>query len=98
MAKIKIRPLGDNLVVEPQEQETKGGIVLPESAKEESPAQGTVVAVGPGRLTEEGKRQKMEVKKGDKVLFKKYAPTEIEVDDKEYLILSESDVLAILEE
>lgn len=96
--KTKLRPLADNIVVEPQtEEKTKGGIVLPESAKEDTPAQGKVIAVGPGRLTREGKRQKPEVKAGEKILFKKYAPTEVEIDGQEYLILSESDVLAIID-
>lgn len=98
-SKTKIRPLGNRLVVEPekQEEQTESGIVIPESAKEESPEQGTVLAVGPGRMGDDGNRQKPEVSKGDKVIFKKYAPTEIEVGEEEYFILDEGDVLAILE-
>jgi chaperonin GroES len=96
---MKLRPLADRLVVEPQEQEevTASGIVLPETAKEK-PQKGTVIAVGPGRYGDEDERVPMDVKKGDVILFAKYAGTEIKIDDKKYLILKESDVLAIVEE
>ena len=99
MAKLKIRPLGDRIVVEPLEAEekTKGGIILPDTAKEK-PQKGKVVAVGKGRVDENGKAIPMEVKVGDKVLYGKYAGTEITIDDKEYIILKEEDVLAIVEE
>ena len=99
MAKIKIRPLDDRVVVEPIEAEetTAGGIVLPDTAKEK-PQKGKVIAVGPGRLDENGKRIPMEVKEGDVVLFSKYAGTEVKIDDEEYLIMREDDILAILEE
>ncbi|HDD65048.1 MAG TPA: co-chaperone GroES [Firmicutes bacterium] len=99
MAKLKIRPLGDRIVVEPLEAEekTKGGIILPDTAKEK-PQKGKVVAVGKGRVDENGKAIPMEVKVGDKVLYGKYAGTEITIDDKEYIILREEDVLAIVEE
>jgi len=82
-------------VVQPSEDEeiTKGGIILPDTAKEK-PQRGVVIAVGPGRLDEEGKRIPMEVKKGDKVIYSKYAGSEIKQDDKEVLILRESDILA----
>ena len=95
----KIRPLGDRVVVKPiqKEEVTKSGIVLPDTAKEK-PQRGQVVAVGPGRLTDDGKRLPMEVKVGDEVLFAKYAGTELKIDDEEYLILSEKDILAILSE
>jgi chaperonin GroES len=95
---LNIQPLGDHIVVEPasKQEKTKGGIILPEAAKEDSPEQGKVVAVGPGKLQENGKRSPMEVKKGDKVIFKKYSPTEVELDGKEYFILSQEDILAIL--
>ncbi|GBD18105.1 10 kDa chaperonin [bacterium HR27] len=95
----KIRPLGDRVVVKPiqKEEVTKSGIVLPDTAKEK-PQRGQVVAVGPGRLTDDGKRLPMEVKVGDEVLFAKYAGTELKIDDEEYLILSEKDILAILAE
>jgi chaperonin GroES len=95
----KIRPLGDRVVVKPiqKEEVTKSGIVLPDTAKEK-PQRGQVVAVGPGRLTDDGKRLPMEVKVGDEVLFAKYAGTELKIDDEEYLILSEKDILAVLSE
>jgi chaperonin GroES len=97
---MNLRPLADRLVVEPQEQEevTASGIVLPETAKER-PQKGRVVAVGPGRYgDDDDERVPMDVKEGDLVLFAKYAGTEIKIDDKKYLILKESDVLAIIEE
>jgi chaperonin GroES len=96
---MKLRPLADRLVVEPQEQEemTASGIVLPETAKEK-PQKGKVISVGPGRYGDEDERLPMDVKEGDTVLFAKYAGTEIKIDDKKYLILKESDVLAIVEE
>lgn len=95
----KIRPLGDRVVVKPiqREEVTKSGIVLPDTAKEK-PQRGQVIAVGPGRMTDEGKRLPMEVKVGDEVLFAKYAGTELKIDEEDYLILSEKDILAILTE
>lgn len=92
-----IRPLGDRVVIEPQEKEEKtpGGIVLPEKAKEK-PMEGKVVAVGEGRRKGE-KRIPPEVRKGDHVIYSKYAGTEIEVDGKTYLIVNESDLLAVVE-
>jgi len=92
---IKLQPLGDRVVVKPSAEEdvTKGGIILPDTAKEK-PQRGTVIAVGPGRLDEEGKRIPMEVKKGDKVIYSKYAGSEIKQNDEEVLILRESDILA----
>ena len=95
---MKVRPLADNLLLEPtlREEATRSGIVLPDTANKERPEQGTVIAVGPGRL-HEGKLQPMSVKVGDRVLFKKYGPDEIKVDEKKFLILGESDVLAVLE-
>ncbi len=94
-----IRPLGDRVLVRPTQREetTKSGIVLPDTAKEK-PQRGEVIAVGAGRLSDDGKRQPMDVKKGDKVLFAKYAGTELKMDDDEYLILSEKDILAIVSE
>jgi chaperonin GroES len=93
---VNLKPLADRVVVKPivKEEVTKGGIVLPDTAKEK-PQEGQVVAVGPGKLGDDGKRQEMEVKKGDKVIYSKYAGTEIKQDDEEYLILRESDILAI---
>lgn len=93
---IKLKPLGDRVVVRPtgKEEMTKSGLVIPDTAKEK-PQEGEVVAVGPGKLGEDGKRIPMEVKEGDKVLFAKYAGTEVKLDDQEYLILRDSDILAI---
>ena len=97
---MKIKPLRDHILIEPlkQEEKTKSGILLPETAEKEKPEQGKVVAVGPGKKTDEGKLIPLEVKVGDIVLFKKYGPDEIKVDEKEYLIASEDDILAIVEE
>lgn len=96
---MNIKPLSDHILIEPmrQEEKTKSGILLPESAEKERPEQGRVVAVGPGRKTSSGKIIPLEVKPGQKVLFTKYGPNEIKVDDKEYLIAKEEDILAILE-
>jgi chaperonin GroES len=95
----RIIPLGDRVVVKPLEREemTKTGIVLPDTARER-PQEGRVLAVGPGRIEENGKRIPMEVKEGDRVLFAKYAGTEFKQDNEELLILRESDILAILGE
>jgi len=95
---MKIEPLDDRIVVEQMEAEevTKGGIVLPDTAKEK-PQQGRVVAVGPGRMLDTGERAKPAVKPGDVVVYAKYGGAEVEVDDKEYMILRESDVLAKVE-
>jgi chaperonin GroES len=97
-SKLSLKPLGDRLVIEPIEQEevTAGGIVLPETAKEK-PQQGKVLAVGPGARDDEGDRIEMDVKVGDKVLYAKYSGTEFKMNSKKYLILRESDLLAILE-
>lgn len=93
---LSIRPLADRVLVEPLEGETmKGGIIIPDTAKEK-PQQGKIVAVGPGRIGEKGDRIAMEVKKGDVVLYGKYSGTEVTIEGKEYLILRESDVLAVL--
>ena len=93
----RIQPLGDRVVVKAiqREEVTRGGIVLPDTAKEK-PQEGQVVAAGPGRFTEDGKRIPMEVKQGDTVIYAKYAGTEVKLDNEEYLILSEKDILAIL--
>jgi chaperonin GroES len=95
---MNLKPLGDRLVVEPQEREqtTASGLVLPETAKEK-PQQGEVLAVGPGRLDDDGKRVPMDVKVGDIILYAKYGGTEVKIDEKKLLILKESDVLAIVE-
>lgn len=96
-SKLQVRPLADRVVVEPIEEteEMRGGLYIPDTAKEK-PQQGKVVAVGPGRLTDDGKRMKMEVEEGDRVLYGKYAGTEVTVDGREVLIVKESDVLAVL--
>ncbi len=93
----KIEPIGDRLVVQIKESEekTKSGIVLPDTAKEK-PQKGKVVAVGSGKILDSGKRVPLEVKKGDMVIFSKYAGTEIKLEEEKYLILSENDILAIL--
>lgn len=95
---MRLKPLSDRVVVKPLEEEerTKGGIVLPDTAKEK-PQHGEILAVGPGALDENGKRLPMDVKVGDRVLFAKYAGTEIKIDEEELLILRQSDVLAIVE-
>ncbi len=95
---LNLKPLGDRLIVEPIEAEevTASGIVLPETAKER-PQQGKVLAVGPGRRDDDGERIEMDVKKDDTVLYAKYAGTEVKIGDKKYLILKESDILAIVE-
>ena len=95
---MNLKPLGDRIVIKPSEQEeqTKSGIFLPETAKEK-PQQGTVEAAGPGARKESGERIPMELSTGDKVLYAKYAGTSIKIDGTEYLILKESDVLAVVE-
>lgn len=95
---MNLKPLGDRLIVEPIEQEemTASGIVLPETAKEK-PMQGKVLAVGPGSRKEDGSRITMDVSKGDTVLYAKYAGTEVKIEGKKYLILKETDVLAIVQ-
>jgi len=95
---MKIEPLEDRVVVQPLEAEevTKGGIVLPDTAKEK-PQQGKVVAVGPGKTLETGERAKPAVKKGDTVVYAKYGGMEVEVDGEDYLILRESDILAVVD-
>jgi chaperonin GroES len=94
---VKVRPLADRVVVKAlEETETmRGGLYIPDTAKEK-PQQGEVVAVGPGKLSDEGKRIDMELKVGDKVLYGKYSGTEVTVDNEQYLILRESDVLAVV--
>jgi chaperonin GroES len=98
MAKLKIRPLNDKIVVKRLEAETKtkGGIVLPDTAKEK-PKEGVVVSLGSGKLLENGSRAQFQVKEKDRVIFSSYAGTEVKVDGEEYLVLSEDDVLAVVE-
>lgn len=94
----QLKPLGDRLVVKPtpREEMTKSGIVLPDTAKER-PQEGTIISVGPGRTLDDGSREAMEVSEGQKVLFQKYAGTEFKLDDEELLILSQKDILAVIE-
>lgn len=96
---MKIKPISDHLLIEPikEEEKTKAGILLPETAEKERPEQGKVVAVGPGKKNAKGILIPMEVKAGDKVLFTKYGPSEIKVEGKEYLIARQEDILAIIE-
>jgi chaperonin GroES len=95
---MKIRPLQDRILVKRlEEQEVKkGGIIIPDTAKEK-PQEGEVVAVGPGKVGDDGKRQPMDVKKGDKILFGKYSGSEVKIEDEEYLIIREEEVLGIVE-
>jgi len=97
MAKVNLKPLADRVIVKPMEaaEKTKGGIILPDTAKEK-PIEGIIVAVGPGKVTEDGKQVKLEVKEGDKVLYGKYSGTEVTVEGEEYLIMRESDIFAII--
>ena len=96
---MNIKPLSDHILIEPvkEEEKTKFGILLPDTASKEKPEEGIVIAVGPGRKTEDGKIIPVSVMPGQKVLFTKYGPNEIKVEDKEYLIAREEDILAILE-
>jgi chaperonin GroES len=94
---MKLRPLQDRILVQRVEEETKtkGGIIIPDTAKEK-PAEGKVVAVGNGKIGEDGKRTALEVKKGDRILFGKYSGTEVKIEGEEYLIMREDDVLGVI--
>ncbi|MDO8303711.1 MAG: co-chaperone GroES [Sedimentisphaerales bacterium] len=96
---MKIRPLGDKVLVQRLEAETKtaGGIVIPDAAKEK-PQRGTVISVGEGKLLDDGSRGQVQVKKGDKVLFTSYAGTEVKIGGKDYLIMDETDIMAVIED
>jgi chaperonin GroES len=96
-SKTKLRPLGDRVVIEPtpREEMTKSGLVLPDTAKEK-PQEGKIIAAGPGKINDDGKREPMDVKQGDKVLYAKYAGTEFKIDGDEFLIVSQKDILAIV--
>lgn len=96
---MKLRPLGDRVVVKPltQDEVTKSGIILPETVDKERPERGEVIAVGSGKLLDNGALAPMGVKVGDKVVFKKYSPDEVKVDNEEYLVISESDIMAVIE-
>ncbi len=98
MPNMSVRPLHDRLIVKrlEEEEKTKGGIIIPDNAKEK-PQEGEVIAVGSGKILEDGKKVPLEVKKGDRVLFGKYSGTEIKLDGAEYLMMKEEDILGILE-
>src|SRR5690606_8093941 len=97
-AKTKIKPLGGNVLVEPvsEESKTASGIVLPDTVDKEKPQKGKVIALGTGKVTSDGKKIPFNVKVGDIVIFKKYSPDEVEIEDKEYLIMTEEDILAVV--
>ena len=99
MAKPKIKPIGGNILVKAIEEENKtaSGIVLPDTVDKEKPQKGKIIALGTGKLNEDGEKIPFNVKVGDTVIFKKYSPDEIKVDEEEYLIMSEDDILAIIE-
>ncbi len=94
-----LRPLGDRIVVKPvaKEEMTKAGIILPDTVDKERPEQGDVVAIGPGRFLENGSRAPMSVTVGDKIVFKKYSPDEVKLGESEFLVISESDVMGVIE-
>ncbi|MEK7514819.1 MAG: co-chaperone GroES [Patescibacteria group bacterium] len=93
-----LKPLSDHVVIEPLKEEVKkGGIIIPDTLKKERPERGKVIAVGPGKAMENGTRLPMDVKKGDIVIFTKYGPNEMKIDDKEYLIARAEDILAIVD-
>jgi chaperonin GroES len=96
---MNLKPMSDYLLIEPikEDEVTKGGIVIPETAREERAIKGKVIAVGPGKLNEKGERIPLTIKEGQTVIFKKYAPDEIKIDDKEYYFVREDDVLAVIE-
>lgn len=96
---MKIKPLNDNVIVKPisDDEVTKSGIVIPDTADKERPERGEIIAIGNGKLNEKGIRVEMSVKIGDVVMFKKYSPDEIKIKDEEYLVISENDILAVIE-
>lgn len=96
---MNLKPLGDRVIIKPtpKEEVTKAGIVLPETVNKERPEEGEIIAVGPGKILENGSRSKMELQVGQKVLFTKYGPTEIKIDGTELLVANESDIMAIIE-
>lgn len=96
---MNLRPLADRVVVKPlsQEEVTKSGIIMPATIDKERPERGEVIAIGPGKLLDNGGFAPVGVKVGDKVVFKKYSPDEVKIDDQEYLVISESDIMAVIE-
>ncbi len=99
LTSMKLKPLGDHVIVKPivEDEITKSGIVLPETVDKEKPEKGEIIAIGPGKRMDNGQIVPLTVKVGDKIMFKKYSPDEIKVDNIDYLIISESDILGILE-
>ncbi len=96
MAEVNFKPLGDRVLVKPIERETmKGGIIIPDTAKEK-PMEGEILAAGPGKMTDKGERSAMDVKKGDRVLYGKYSGTEVKLDGETYLIIHQDEILGIL--
>ena len=95
---MKVRPLHDRLIIQTskEEEKTKGGIIIPDTAKEK-PVEGKVIAVGAGRIKKDGTKMPLEIKKGDRVLYAKYGGTEIKIDGEEYLMMKEDDILAVIE-
>ena len=96
---MKLKPLGNKIILESvsTEEKTKSGIIIPDTVDKEKPEQGKVLAVGPGKILENGQRSKIDVEVGDTVLFSKYSPTEIKIDGKEYLVVSDEDIMAVIE-
>ena len=96
---MELKPLQNKVIIKPlkEEEKTASGIILPETADKEKPEQGEVIAVGPGKMTKDGKHIPMSVKKGDRILFTKYSPDEIKIGDEEYLVIEEDKILAIIE-
>ena len=96
---MQIKPLGDKIVLKPisEEEKTESGIILPDTIEKEKPEQGEVIAVGPGKLLENGGRAIMEIKTGNKVLFKKYSPDEFEIGKEKFLVVSQEDILGVIE-
>ncbi|MCR4280001.1 MAG: co-chaperone GroES [Candidatus Komeilibacteria bacterium] len=97
---MKLKPLSDNVVVKPisREEITKSGIILPDTIGKEKPEQGEIIAIGPGKVKDDGSRQAMDVAVGQKVMFKKYSPDEFKIDDEEYLVLAQGDIIAVIED
>jgi len=96
---MQVKPMNDYILIEPikEDEVTKGGIVIPETAREERAVKGKVIAVGPGKLNDKGERIPLTIKEGQTVIFKKYAPDEIKIDDQEYYFVREDDILAVVE-
>ncbi|MFC1663013.1 co-chaperone GroES [Patescibacteria group bacterium] len=96
---MNLKPLADRVVIKPiaGDETTKSGIIIPDTAEKEKPEQGEVIAIGPGKLQDDGQRTPVSVQVGNKVLFKKYSPDEVKVDDQEFLVVEESDIIAVIE-